>query len=520
MNCPICGAPISSGVTNCPRCGVQLIEDTSAFSPLALPVNTALQKGKYTIMKVLGQGGFGITYLGQDTILSRPVAIKELFPSGAQRKNKSVIYPNPLEFTQICQRFLEEAKIVAQFQHPGIVKVYDFFEENGTAYIVTEYLNGKSLNQIVQERGPLSEQEALKYIQKICEALEVVHAAHYLHRDIKPENIIVCTDGRIVLIDFGAARQFITGKTRKHTIILTPGYAPPEQYTEHAKRGPYTDIYALSATLFFLVTGETPPDALARLQGVSLPSVKTYNPQLSDQLEQAIERGMALKVQDRPQTVREFLAILQYGRTTSANLASVSSTKGIPTAGRTTLTKPKAQKLRLCLETSAFCGGASVGALLGMTGKWGATITYSTFLVFATLDAKRQATVAGTSLWNWITNNLRSHSKRNFIITIIVFALTLLFICQIFPIVGGIISGILAALFFMRAILEKKLFIIQCGCIQTSIEPQYMLSAAVGIAFILFILTIIASVTSVWIGLIMLFLFAILVAFLWKRFRL
>jgi uncharacterized protein with WD repeat len=207
--------------------------------------------------------------------------------------------------------------------HPGIVKVYDFFEENNTAYMVMEYLRGKSLAKLVEERGgALGEQEAVGYILKVCEALDVVHKAGYLHRDIKPENIIVCGDGRVVLIDFGAARAFMAGKTGRMTVILTPGFAPLEQYAEQAKRGAYTDIYALGATLYYLLTGQVPVSAADRFSGVELKGVREINGRVSRQVEEAVMKAMAMKVEERPQSVEEFVKLL-----TSPSVPSVA--KGV-----------------------------------------------------------------------------------------------------------------------------------------------------------------------------------------------
>jgi serine/threonine protein kinase len=209
------------------------------------------------------------------------------------------------------QKFLEEARLLASLNHPGIVKVYDFFEANNTAYMVMEYLRGKSLAKLVEERGgALSEKEAVGYILKVCEALDVVHKAGYLHRDIKPENIIVCGDGRVVLIDFGAARAYMAGKTGRMTVILTPGYAPLEQYAEQAKRGAYTDIYALGATLYYLLTGQVPVSAADRFSGVELKSVREINGRVSRQVEEAVMKAMAMRVEERPQSVEEFVRLL------------------------------------------------------------------------------------------------------------------------------------------------------------------------------------------------------------------
>jgi parallel beta-helix repeat protein len=311
MICPFCGAEVGNAII-CPQCGATVATPSISVS-LSLPLGTKLFGGKYSVGKVLGQGGFGITYMGADTVLSRPVAIKELFPEGCQR-NGTTVQPTripPSDFSSMKQRFLDEARLLASLNHPGIVKVYDFFEENNTAYMVMEYLRGKSLAKLVEERGgALSEQEAVGYILKVCEALDVVHKAGYLHRDIKPDNIIVCGDGRVVLVDFGAARSFMAGRTGRMTVILTPGFAPLEQYAEQAKRGAYTDIYALGATLYYLLTGQVPVSAADRFSGVELRGVREINGRVSRQVEEAVMKAMAMRVEERPQSVKEFVKLL------------------------------------------------------------------------------------------------------------------------------------------------------------------------------------------------------------------
>jgi WD40 repeat protein/predicted Ser/Thr protein kinase len=325
MTCPFCGAEVGNAIT-CPQCGATVTTPSISVS-LSLPLGTKLFGGKYSVGKVLGQGGFGITYMGADNLLSRPVAIKELFPEGCQR-NGTTVQPTripPSDFSSMKQKFLDEARLLASLNHPGIVKVYDFFEENNTAYMVMEYLRGKSLAKLVEERGgALSEQEAVGYILKVCEALDVVHKAGYLHRDIKPENIIVCEDGRVVLVDFGAARSFMAGKTGKMTVILTPGFAPLEQYAEQAKRGAYTDIYALGATLYYLLTGQVPVSAADRFSGVELKGVREINGRVSRQVEEAVRKAMAMRVEERPQSVGEFVRLL-----TSPSVGVATSSVGV-----------------------------------------------------------------------------------------------------------------------------------------------------------------------------------------------
>lgn len=309
--CLICGAENPEGASQCRRCGALLRE-----VPMALAVGTKLKGGAYTVGKVLGQGGFGITYLGGDTRLRRPVAIKEFFPTGCFRRGTVITFSVSLpasDFQAMKQRFLQEARTLARFRHPGIVQVYDVFEENGTVYIVMEYLRGKPLSKILEERGgPLEEAEAVRYILQVCDALEVVHGSGLLHRDIKPDNIMVGQDGRAVLIDFGAAREFAARTT--HSVILTHGYAPIEQYAEKAPRGPFTDIYALSATLYCLLTGEIPVSAPDRRVGIELPEVRQLNPRVSPYVAQAVMVGMDMDYKRRPQSVRAFRDMLCAGR--------------------------------------------------------------------------------------------------------------------------------------------------------------------------------------------------------------
>lgn len=310
--CPTCGFRNPAGAKACASCGTPLAV-TSAPAHV-LPPGTKLRDGAYTVGKVLGQGGFGITYLGSDVGQTRPVAVKELFPYGSLRAGRTV-QPGPdwteAAFTEAKTRFEEEARTLARFHHPNIVRVYAVFDENLTSYMVMEYLRGKSLAGMLEERaGPLEEAEAVGYIRKVGEALAVVHGAGMLHRDIKPDNVIVTDTGRTVLLDFGTAREFAAGKTRRMTAMLTPGYAPLEQYSQQARFGTFTDVYALSGTLYHLLTGQLPVPALDRIQGVELPPVRQLNPRVSEGAEGAVLQGLQMEVAKRPQTVQEFLALL------------------------------------------------------------------------------------------------------------------------------------------------------------------------------------------------------------------
>ncbi|MBV9470549.1 MAG: serine/threonine protein kinase [Abitibacteriaceae bacterium] len=340
MICPICAAENSNHATVCVVCATPLHSNNlnglrikgDAPSDTLAP-GTALQDGAFITRQVLGIGGFGITYLAGDARLRRPVAIKEFFPYGSKRIAKAVQPPSaiaPQDYLGARQRFLDEAQILAQFRHAGIVDVYTLFEENNTAYMVMEFLQGKTLLQLVEERGALPEAEAVEYIRQAALALHEVHDGGLLHRDIKPENIFVTNNKRVVLIDFGTAREFTVGKTRQMTVTLTPGYAPLEQYAQRAQRGPFTDIYALAATLYHLLTGEAPAPATDRAVGVELTAIRQLNLQVSAPLAKAVEAGLTMEVKSRPQSAEEFLHWLTSDNSTIAH--NLTTTSSIPVA--------------------------------------------------------------------------------------------------------------------------------------------------------------------------------------------
>ncbi|HEX8832652.1 MAG TPA: serine/threonine-protein kinase [Abditibacteriaceae bacterium] len=285
--------------------------------PNALPPATTLQNGNYRLDAVLGQGGFGITYRGEDVGLRRPVAIKEFFPAGSSRSGQSV-QPNSMSATDYegaRETFLEEARTLARFQHPNIVDVYAVFVENNSAYMVMELLRGEDLQKIVERDGAFAPDEAVRLVEPVAAALETVHNAGLLHQDIKPDNIVLEPDGRSVLIDFGLSQQegpsgYSTMRFSGNTRAGTPGFAPLEQYGRQARVGKYTDVYALAATLYYLLTGEIPVEATDRAAGTALTDIRALNGEVSPSLGQAIMAGLELDVTARPQTVPEFLSTL------------------------------------------------------------------------------------------------------------------------------------------------------------------------------------------------------------------
>jgi serine/threonine protein kinase len=272
----------------------------------------------YTVGRVLGQGGFGITYLGGDIRARRPVAIKEFFPYGSTRRGVTV-HPfgglTAADFASTRTKFLDEASILARFDHPAIVDVYGTFAENNTAYMVMELLRGKTLGQLIEEGGPMPESQAIRHIIRAGEALEVVHATNLLHRDLKPDNLMLNDAGDVVLIDFGTARTYAAGKTGRMTTMVTPGYAPLEQYGEHVRFGPFTDVYALGATLYHLLTGLMPPSATDRASGVDLDPPAQVNPSVGAGVNDAVMWAMKMRVADRPQRVADFLDPLRSAAT-------------------------------------------------------------------------------------------------------------------------------------------------------------------------------------------------------------
>jgi serine/threonine protein kinase len=280
----------------------------------------ALAKGtrlnQYEVMNILGAGGFGITYMARDTTLDTTVAIKEYLPGDlAVRQGDSQVTAksslSKSDFDWGMDRFLAEARTLARFRHPNIVRVNQIFQANNTAYLVMEYAKGQSLDDLLQKSGPISEEQTKEILYPILDGLKRVHEQGFLHRDIKPGNIIIRDEGGAVLIDFGAARQAIETKSRAITSIVTEGYAPLEQYDGMGNQGPWTDIYALGAVAYKCLTGNKPPSATLRVRNDPLaPLVIATNGKVSPTFAAAIEAALRVYENLRPQSIGDFSAMI------------------------------------------------------------------------------------------------------------------------------------------------------------------------------------------------------------------
>ena len=285
-----------------------------------LQAGSLLGGGKYKIEKVLGQGGFGITYLAEQTSLGRKVALKEFFMEGLCNRDVATSHVSVPSVgskklvERFKQKFIKEARMIASFDNSHIISIHDVFEENGTAYYVMEYLGGKSLSVIVNEQGIMSETLAMKYIRQVADALAEVHANNLLHLDVKPANIMLNKKGEAVLIDFGISKHYdeAGNQTSSALIGTSEGYAPIEQYEAGALDSftPATDIYALGATLFFLLTGTRPPKA-SEVMNYGLPELPSG---VSASVRSTIETAMQPAIAKRPQSIAEFLCLVESGK--------------------------------------------------------------------------------------------------------------------------------------------------------------------------------------------------------------
>ena len=390
----------------CEYCGWSSQSDDN--SSLHLQPGTILQ-GKYLIGKVLGQGGFGITYLAKDIMLDIKLAVKEYLPqdlaSRTMGQSKVSMFSNDAKehFLYGMERFLMEAKTLAKFeQHPSIVSVRDFFEANGTAYIVMTYIQGITLKEYVQSKGnKLEVDQAVQIILPVLDALKTVHSAGILHRDISTDNIFITNTGQVILIDFGAARQSVSDKGRSMSILLKPGYTPEEQYRSKGKQGPWTDIYAVGVTMYRIITGEMPSESLDRLTDDDLIPPSQKGIAIEPYVEESLMKALAVIGSERFQTAEEFQSALLSGMGTDVEMSNTGNDTNIVQSNKrlhkesvipTAYVKSIESEPFSFFKKNRLIGGASV------------------FLVFALLIAFTLKTPASSS----INENTTSDASNGF----------------------------------------------------------------------------------------------------------
>lgn len=290
--------------------------------------------GKYIIGKVLGQGGFGITYLCYDTSTNTKVAIKEYFPAHCTHRNPGErtlrVNSEPEAFKKGLKKYREEANLLAKLRgHKGIVEVMSYFSENNTEYFVMEYLSGKDFKALKAENPNMEENYVIYLMMETLKTLTVIHSKSILHRDISPNNIFFCDSGHIKLIDFGASRIANMGASNSLSVILNPGFAPPEQYKKKGRQGPWTDIYALGSTMYFMLKGKLPEPATSRLvkDVLDLSGISTN---LAYILTKMLALNIDMRYQRAEDVIRDLIA-LQCAETPSAG-SSNNGAKAVPSA--------------------------------------------------------------------------------------------------------------------------------------------------------------------------------------------
>ncbi len=339
MLCPNCFNE-KGETTVCSDCS---FDEAERRSPYILPYRTLLNN-QYLIGRVLGKpGGFGITYLGWDIQLKSLVAVKEYIPrevAGRDTDQITVVAHTRQDeeaFEYGLNQFLQEARTMAKFDHPNLVRIRSFFRQNGTAYLVMDYYQGLTLAEYVAlQGGRLAQQTAVDIMMPVMDGVREIHDNGFLHRDVKPQNIYLTETGRPILLDFGAARASLT--ERSLSVVMTPGYAPPEQYHRKGEQGPWTDIYACAATLYYLVSGVTPLDGTERAISDDLEPLEKLAA-VTPQFTAAVRQAMAVNYKERPQNIRQFQTLLTFGSgtpvpppipTTAGSMPPVNVSKPLP----------------------------------------------------------------------------------------------------------------------------------------------------------------------------------------------
>ena len=361
----------------CPYCGFDLEENAKKF-PVALRAGTLLND-RYIVGRVLGQGGFGITYLAFDTQLQTKVAVKEYMPNDIATRVEGTTVSVAMEtraddFTYGAERFQEEARTLAKFiGHPNIAGVSSYFDANDTSYFVMDYIEGISFKSyIANAGGKVSVDETLNVMIPVLRALTAVHAEGFIHRDVTPDNIYISKDGNVKLLDFGSARYSIGDKSKSLDVILKVGYAPKEQYIRRGRQGPYTDVYSCAACLYAALTGVLPPESLERLDQDELVPVSQAGIEIPEWLDRAILKGLAVQPEDRFQSAAEFLDAIENQIAVEVPGAAPVQAPQAAKKSRTPLIAAVAALLAVAVGLGAFFGlrdGGRVDPVSGLEGE-------------------------------------------------------------------------------------------------------------------------------------------------------
>ena len=362
--CYNCFQERETQVGPCPYCGFDLAENEKKF-PVALRAGTMLN-GRYIIGRVLGQGGFGITYLALDTQLNAKVAIKEFMPNDIATRIGTTVSvamdTKSEEFAYGAERFQEEARTLAKFiGNPNIAAVTSYFDENDTSYFVMDYIEGISFKTyIANHGGKISVEETLNVMIPVLRALTAVHAEGFIHRDVTPDNIYITKDGMVKLLDFGSARYSIGDKSKSLDVILKVGYAPKEQYIRRSRQGPFTDVYSCAACFYAAITGFLPPESLERLDEDTLVPISQCGIDIPEYLDKAILKGLAVQPEDRFQSAAEFLDAIESQRVVE-----------VPVSGAAAAPAPEKKKVkpaRIAAIAAAAVVVLGVGIAIGGGG--------------------------------------------------------------------------------------------------------------------------------------------------------
>ena len=361
----------------CPYCGFDLEENAKKF-PVALRAGTLLND-RYIVGRVLGQGGFGITYLAYDTQLQTKVAVKEYMPNDIATRIEGATVSVAMDtkkddFTYGAERFQEEARTLAKFiGHPNIAGVSSYFDANDTSYFVMDYIEGISFKSYIGNAGGrVSVDEALNIMIPVLRALTAVHQEGFIHRDVTPDNIYISKDGNVKLLDFGSARYSIGDKSKSLDVILKVGYAPKEQYIRRGRQGPYTDVYSCAACLYAALTGVLPPESLERLDQDDLVPVSQTGIEIPEWLDRAILKGLAVQPEDRFQSAAEFLDAIENQIAVEVPGAAPVQASQAAKKSRTPVIAAVAALLAVAVGLGAFFGlrdGGRVDPVSGLAGE-------------------------------------------------------------------------------------------------------------------------------------------------------